>query len=123
MNLASLSETQKQALMDLLVVGMYADHNLTSAEDACAQRLLDQFQFDSENHRQQFSDAAFTRGSRHAGSPEAIRAYVPQLAANFKSATERQEVFDLLKDLLTSDGKVSTEESQLLGALLEAFKI
>jgi uncharacterized tellurite resistance protein B-like protein len=123
MNLASLSETQKQALMDLLVVGMYADHNLTSAEDACAQRLLDQFQFDSENHRQRFCDAAFTRGSRQAGSPEAIRAYVAQLAANFTGTEIRQEVFDVLKDLLTSDGKVTTAESQLLGALLEAFKL
>ena len=65
MILTELSEGQKQALMDLLVLGMYADHNLSSAEDACVQRLLAQFKFPSEYDRQQFSDAAFTRASRH----------------------------------------------------------
>ncbi len=123
MKLARLSEAQKHALIDLLVVGMYADHNLSSAEDACVQRLLDQFKFDSDYHRQQFSDAAFTRSSRHTGSPEAIRGYVAQLAANFTGGKKRQEVYDMLNDLLTSDGRVTTEESQLLGALREAFNL
>jgi hypothetical protein len=46
-----------------------------------------------------------------------------QLAANFTGTEIRQQVFDVLKGLLTSDGKVTTEESQLLAALLEAFKL
>jgi uncharacterized tellurite resistance protein B-like protein len=43
MKIKGFNETQSQALMDLLVLGMYADHNLDSAEDACMQRLLDRF--------------------------------------------------------------------------------
>lgn len=109
--------------MDLLVMGMYADHNLASAEDACAQRLLDSLQFPSAYERDNFSDAAFTRVSRHTGSRESIQAYVTQLAANFPTPELRRDVYDKLDDLLTSDGRVTTEESQLLSAVKGAFQL
>ena len=80
MNITGFSQEQKQALFDSLIVGMYADHNLVSAEDDRIQKVLDAFQFQSDYERQAFSDAAFTRASRQAGSPEAIRAYVTQIA-------------------------------------------
>jgi uncharacterized tellurite resistance protein B-like protein len=120
---SKLSDSQKQALMDLLVLGMYADHNLSSAEDACAQRLLDAFQFSSDYERQSFCDAAFTRASRYTNSPESIRAYVTQLAANFSNAKLRREVYDQLDDLLTSDGRITSEESQLLTVVKEVFQL
>jgi uncharacterized tellurite resistance protein B-like protein len=123
MKIKDLSQAQRRALMDLLVVGMYADHNLSSAEDVCVQRLLEQFEIASDYERQQFSDASFTRASRHTGSPEGIRIFVGQLAANFSKGTQRQGVYDLLSDLLTSDGRVTSEESQLLAALREALKM
>jgi hypothetical protein len=123
MKTIGLSDAQKQALMDLLVVGMYADHNLASAEDACVGRLLDTFQFASDYDRQRFSDAAFTRASQHAGSPESIRAYVTQIAGTFPAREMRRSVYDTLNNLLTSDGKVTTEESQLLTTLKLAFQL
>src|SRR5690242_8559003 len=83
MNITGLTQEQKQALLDLLIIGMYADHNLASAEDERVRRLLDTFKFPSEYERDKFSDAAFTRASRQSGSPEAIRAYVGQIAGHF----------------------------------------
>ena len=68
MNLADFTAGQRQALMDLLVLGMYADRNLASAEDVCVQRLLASFNFQSDSERDAFSDAAFTRASRHSNS-------------------------------------------------------
>src|SRR5207248_1554885 len=37
------TETQKEALLDLLVLGMYADRLLASVEDACIQQRLARF--------------------------------------------------------------------------------
>jgi hypothetical protein len=100
---------------------MYADHNLTSAEDACVQRLLDTFQFRSDVDRQGFSDAAFTRTSRHTGSLDAIVAYATQLTSNFTTAAEKRAAYDMLNNLLASDGSVTIEESKLLGVVKKAF--
>src|SRR6516162_5297584 len=116
MNITGLTQEQKQALLDLLIIGMYADHNLASAEDERVGRLLDTFRFPSEYERDKFSDAAFTRASRQSGSPEAIRAYVGQIAGHFPTREIRQRAYDILDDLLTSDGKVTSEESKLLTA-------
>jgi uncharacterized tellurite resistance protein B-like protein len=123
MKTTQLSDTQRQALTDLLVLGMYADHNLASAEDACIGRLLDTFQFSSDYDRQRFSDAAFTRTCRHTSSPEAIRAYATQIASSFTTRDVQQSVYDTLNDMLTSDGKVTTEESKLLSTLRESFQM
>jgi Tellurite resistance protein TerB len=123
MNNTDLTPEQKQALMDLLVLGMYADRNLASAEDACVQKLLASLQFASDSERDRFADAAFTRTSRHTGSSQEIQAYVNALAPRFTSAELRQSVYDRLNELLTSDGRVTTEESQLLAAVKTAFRL
>ena len=123
MNITGFTQEQKQALFDLLIVGMYADHNLASAEDDRIQKVLDAFQFRSDYERQTFSDAAFTRASRQAGSPEAIRAYVTQIAGHFPARDIRRRAYDILDDLLTSDGRVTSEESKLLSATREVFQL
>ena len=123
MEIAGLTDKQKQALMDLLVMGMYADHNLASAEDVCVQRLLASLQFPSAYERDSFSDASFTRVSRQTGSTESIQAYVTQLAVNFPNRELRQGVYDTLAALLTSDGRVTTEENRLLSAVKAAFQL
>lgn len=121
MKIKGFSEPQSQALMDLLVLGMYADHNLASAEDACVQRLLDRFEFKSDYDRQQFCDSAFTRVNRHSGSLDAIRAHAIELAAQFATKPAKSSAYDMLDDLLTSDGRVTSEESKLLAAVRGAF--
>lgn len=123
MNLADFTPEQKQALLDLLILGMYADRNLASCEDACVQNLLGSFQFSSDSERDRFSDAAFTRTSRHTTSPDALRAYVNDLAGRFTTPDTRRTVYERLNNLLTSDGRVTTEESQLLIALRRAFAL
>jgi hypothetical protein len=123
MNITGFTQEQKQALLDLLIVGMYADHNLASAEDDRVQKLLDGFQFQSDYERQKFSDAAFARASRQTASPEVIRAYVTQLASHFPTQDIRRRAYDTLNDLLTSDGRVTSEESQLLSATKAVFQL
>jgi len=123
MKTTGLTETQGEALLDLVVLGMYVDHNLASAEDVCVQRLLDTFQFSSDYERQQFSDAAFTRARRHTGSADAIRGYVTVLADSLPTREVRQTVCDVLDDLLTSDSKITTEESRLLLVVKQVFQL
>lgn len=123
MKATDLTVEQRQALLDLLILGMYADRKLASAEDACVQKLLASFQFASDFERDSFADAAFTRTTRHVGSPEAVQGYVNELATHFQATALRQNVYDRLNELLTSDGRVTTEESQLLVAVKEAFQL
>lgn len=123
MDFKTFSEAQKQALADLLVAGMYADHHLALAEDARLRRLLDGFGFSSSYERQQFLDAACARAGRMSRSPGEAAAQVRQLAACFTRSSERAEVYEALKSLLTSDQRVTEEENQLLAALRDVFQL
>jgi hypothetical protein len=123
MNVTSFTQEQKQALLDLLIIGMYADHKLASAEDERIQQLLEAFKFPSDYERNSFSDAAFTRASRQSGSPEAIRSYVSQIASHFPTREIRRGAYDILEELLTSDGSISAEESKLLAATKDVFEL
>jgi uncharacterized tellurite resistance protein B-like protein len=117
-----LSESQKRALTDLLIIGMYADHTLTSAEDDYLQRLLDSFEFPSDYTRRVFVDAAFARIRGHTASSESIRAYVEELAQKFPCPEERREVYEAMDELLSSDGVMSEEEKRVLRVVRELFE-
>jgi hypothetical protein len=123
MKILGLTDAQREAFMDLLIVGMYADHNLSSAEDARIQRALDTLEFRSDYERQQFVDACFTRVARQTGSEESIRNYVTQLASHFPAGQIQRNVYESLNDLITSDGNVTSEESKLLSAIRDAFHL
>ncbi len=123
MNTTGFTPEQKQALLDLLIIGMYADHNLASAEDSRIEELLAAFNFSSDYDRQEFSDGAFTRVSRESASPDAIRASVKQLAGHFPTRELRRRAYDILNDLITSDGHVTSEESKLLSVSRELFEL
>lgn len=123
MNLIGFNDEQKQTLLDLLVIGMYADGNLADAEDAEIKIVLDAMKFSSDSVRDQFLDAAFTRARQHLGSPQVTREFVADIARHFPTPEIRQKAYDDLEELLSSDNKVVDKESQLLAIVKEEFKL
>ena len=123
MNLTNFTDPQKQSLLDLLVLGMYADGKLASIEDVKIEGLLDTIKFSSGAARNQFMDASITRARKHAGSPESVRAFVADLGKSFSTPDLRRQAYDALGDLLASDKQVAEKESQLLAVVKEGFKL
>jgi hypothetical protein len=123
MNLTGFTDQQKQALLDLLVLGMYADGKLGSIEDERIDAVLDTIEFSSDSARQQFLDAGFARARKHDGSPESARAFVGEIAKNFSTPEIRRRVYDALEDLLSSDNQIADRERQLLVIVGEELKL
>src|SRR5690349_10875276 len=109
MNITSLSDPQKRALLNLLILGMYADHNLALAEDDCIQKLLKSVPSSSELERRELAELSIARMSKLAGSPESIRVCVQELASSFPSAESRRIAYDALRELLQSDSRIAPE--------------
>jgi hypothetical protein len=123
MNLTEFTDQQKQALVDLLVLGMYADGNLDFIEDEKARRVLETIQFPSDGDQQRFLDASFARARKYNVSPEATRQYVTQIAKNFSTPAIRRQVYSALEDSLSSDRRLADQECQLLVIVSEEFKL
>ena len=122
MNISGFSEPQREAFLDLLVLGMYSDHKLTLAEDASVQRVLDGFRCESDYERNKYLDAATARVREKARTEDSARAYAVGLAQKFKSPEHQRTVYEMLERVLASDKAVSARESGLLSVVKEAFQ-
>lgn len=114
MNLAALTPDQQRALLDLLMLGMYADRHLATVEDARMQRFLAALRLPSEAEARRQFDASVARVREAAGSPEAARRLIATAAAAFPAQPSRLEVLAELTCLLGSDGQVPEPERRYL---------
>ena len=122
MDISGFSEPQREAFLDLLVLGMYSDHKLTLAEDASVQSVLDGFRCESDYERNKYLDAATARVREKARTEDSARAYAVGLALKFKSPEHQRTVYETLERVLASDNEVSARESGLLSVVKEAFQ-
>lgn len=122
MNLTGFDDQQKQTLLDLLVIGMYANGHLADAEDAKIEGVLDTMSFASLTEREQFIDASFTRTRKHLDSPQAMRDFVVDIAKHFPTPDLRRKAYDDLEDLLAGE-KTNDNENRFLTIVKEEFKL
>jgi hypothetical protein len=121
MDLKSIKPAQRDALLDLLVLGMYADGHLARVEDARIERVLHAMGWTSKYERERELDASVTRVRKYADKPESVQAHAQTLAGVFSSKADRQQALNSLEDLLRSDKNVPTSESQFLDLIRKAF--
>ena len=122
MNLAGFNDQQKQTLLDLLVIGMYANGNLADAKEAKVESVLNTINFSSESAQERYLDACFTRARQHLDSPQLTRDFVADIARHFPTQEIRQKACNDLEDLLSTD-KDSQKDGQLLAIVKQEFKL
>ena len=123
MNLTGFNDEQKQTLLDLLVMGMYADGRLGDAEDAQIEAVLKTINFSSDSARDQFVDASFTRARQHLDSPDATREFVAGIAKNFPTTDIRRKAYNDLEELVSTEHQAGEKENRLLTIVREEFKL
>ncbi|MDB6122423.1 MAG: hypothetical protein JWQ71_1416 [Pedosphaera sp.] len=122
-NVTDFTKEQRQALLDLLVLAMYMDGSLASAETAHVQELLVAMDLDTDYDRNREFDASVNRVRQHSESIDGARACAGKLAQSFTSREQQKIVMDVLNDLTTSDGKISSRENSFLSVVNDVFKI
>jgi uncharacterized tellurite resistance protein B-like protein len=122
MTIKDFTDEQKQALLDLTVLAMYADAHLASAEDQRVQRLLGVMGFETDYDRGKQYDASVSRVSRNSQTAESARLYAGTLVLSFVTREQRRLVQDTLTDVVASDSHVSPQESGLLSLVRESLE-
>lgn len=122
MNVEDFSEQQKLALLDLVILAMYADGHLARLEDERVHGLLGSLGFSSKFERDTQYDASVSRVSRHSQTAESARAHAITLAKSFSTRAQRQRVQKILDEVVITDAHVSTQENNLLSVVSEALE-
>ena len=123
MNIKDLNDLQKQAILDLAMLAMYADGHLAAAEDERIRRLLSSMGFNSESDLTAQYEASVARTSSHSQNPESARGYATVSAKNFPTRDQRLGVLDILNDIVIVDRHVSLKESSFLSLVHDALQI
>jgi uncharacterized tellurite resistance protein B-like protein len=121
-NFSEFTVAQRQALLDLLVLTMYADGHLASNEDALIERLLTDLGYATPYDRQREFDASVTRVRQYTEHPEAARVYATTLARGF-TRDQGRKIYGFLEYIVTSDSHITAFESELLEALRDIFRM
>lgn len=108
-----LSQAEREALMNLLALGMYADGRLSLEEDEAINAELSSLPWESETDRLVFLGDALTQ-ARQLDGEEAQAAHISRHAAVFATSEARIAALHSLEKLLGSDG-VTPDEASFLG--------
>jgi uncharacterized tellurite resistance protein B-like protein len=123
MNLKTFNDQQRQALLDLVMLAMYADGHLAATEDERLVRLLTAMGFNTEYDRGKHFDASVSRVSRHSATAAGTRKHASTLARSFTTREQRQQVQTVLEDMVNSDEKVAAQEKSFLTVVREALQL
>lgn len=122
MNLNEFTIRQKEALLDLILLAMYADGHLAGAEETRVLGLLSAMGFDSEYDRARQYDAAVTRIRRQAGTANSAAAYVTTLVTAFETPEQSHAVEEVLDSMVVSDRHVALQETDLLSQVRQTLR-
>ena len=122
-DLKIFSPSQQHALFGLLILAMYADGHLTTAEDEQLQRLLVAMGYTDEIDQHREFDSAVTKTRPFLSSIQAAKDQALLLADAFSERAQQRLVIATVESLMTSDGHVTTWESILLSELRMKFRL
>src|ERR1700720_3556884 len=103
MEIERLTDKQRNALLDLLILAMYADGHLDLGEDARLQRLLTSMGFDTEYDRDRQLDESITRLREYSQNPRVARERAVQLVKVFTDPEQCRGVLQLVEQQVNSD--------------------
>jgi len=105
----SLTQSQREALIDLLLFGMYADNLLSIAEHQFLDDEIEELVWDSPTSPGAYLSVAIHRVRSVEAQPEKRRDFLQNIKERFGDVERMQGALVVLKDLFASDGTAEEE--------------
>jgi hypothetical protein len=123
MEISRLTLQQQAALLEILILAMYADGRLDLDEDARLERVLTSMGVETEYDRDRVLDETITRLRDYAQNPQRARTHAAQLAQSFTDPEQCRGVYQLIEQQVNSDSSVVPAEHEFLSTMRAALKI
>ena len=123
MEISRLTLQQQAALLEILILAMYADGRLDLEEDARLNRILTTMGVETEYDRDRVLDETITRLRPYSQNAQVSRTHAIQLAKSFTDPEQCRGVYQLIEQQVNSDNNVAPAEHEFLSAMREALKL
>jgi hypothetical protein len=104
-----MTQSQREALFDLLALSIYADAHVSLAEEDLLKQTFVKKGWKSDYPKNLFIEESFARAREAADSDEAMFDYLNERAAVFTSRSMQKEACEILKSILEADGETAEE--------------
>lgn len=108
-----MTQPQREALLDLLVLSIFADAHLSLTEEDTLQARIQGIGWESEKPREIHFLNAMHRARGAIESPEKTDAFVALRAAAFTGESSRAAALEAIRSVLASDGHGEAESAFL----------
>ena len=116
-----MTQAQREALIDLLILSIFTDSHLSLKEDDALQAGLESVGWDALKPREIFICNSMSRARRASESDAATSAYIASKAAAFTEAGSQAAALNQIGGVLAGDG-VAPAEAAFLDRVRSAFR-
>ncbi len=116
----TMTQPQREAAIDLIVLSVFADSHLSLKEDAALQTALDKIGWEAVKPREIYFLNSMNRARKASESPDSLAAYIADRAKIVSGVWSKTETTCLLASVLASDG-VTADESAFLAQVKAAM--
>ena len=106
-----LEQIEKEAIVDLLLIAIYADNHLSLAENEILKEEVDKFSWEASIPLDIYFKDATSRARNALDSDKTVEAYLETISSRLSSRYSKSKALDLLSKLFHSDGKVDSEKA------------
>lgn len=116
--------TEREAILELAVLGMFADGRIKLAEDARMQQLLAELDWEEESGEREYMLSTAIAKMRDAMDNDGAKMnFLMGLKDILPSPEQRVRAIGILTSILQSDGSVDTAENEFLQQAKQALDI
>ena len=116
-----LTQDQREAMIDLLLLATYSDEFVDANEDRVLGRVTERFNWDRNLSVEEYINASTTQAKEAHTSEESIDAFIRDIGSRLDNKEQRYEALRLCNILLFSDADLQRKEIKFLKRTSAAF--
>ena len=103
------TQPQREAVIDLLSVAIYADSHLSLAEQSAVDTQVHKMYWDSQLSVEAYSNGSINRARDARNNPDLKADYLQNIADKLETEIGKTKAYEICRSVLLSDGQAETE--------------
>ena len=118
-----LTQNEREAIIELMMMTMYSDKTLKLAEDEIIKEYTSNIKWESPLSLEFYFGKVTPKIRTALENKEKINAFLQDINARIESEAVKSQVLKLCNDLAMADSEFSVEEKELLENISQVFQI
>ena len=118
-----LTQPQREATLDLLLLGVYADGAIRLSENERVYELLSSYGWESYQDVREYSQTAVSRARGALETPDALTIFLAGISARLADDGMKQLALALLAQLIEADETAAESEADFFQTAKTAFGV